>query len=64
MPFRRKKMKLNAPKQVTWIIALILGLIGILANLTAIPIFTPVIGLWLVALAWALLLIATVTRGL
>ena len=57
-------MKFSAPKQITWIIALILGVVGILANLTSIPVITPAIGFWLVVAAWALLLIATITRGL
>ena len=56
-------MKLSAPKQITWIIALILGVVGILANLMDIPAITPEIGLWLVAAGWALLLIATSTHG-
>ena len=55
-------MNLNAPTQVAWIIALILGIVGILANLTAIPVITPTIGFWLVVAGWALLLIATVLR--
>jgi predicted membrane channel-forming protein YqfA (hemolysin III family) len=57
-------MKLSAPKQVTWIIALILGVVGILANLTSIPVITPAIGLWLLVAGWVLLLIATITHGL
>jgi hypothetical protein len=57
-------MKFSGPKQITWIIALILGVVGILANLTTIPVVTATIGFWLVVAAWALLLIATVTRGL
>jgi len=57
-------MKLSAPRQVTWIIALILGIVGILANLTTIPVVTATIGFWLVVAAWALLLIAAITRGL
>jgi len=57
-------MKLSAPMQITWIIALILGVVGILANLTAIPVITPAIGFWLVVVGWALLLIASITRGL
>jgi uncharacterized membrane protein HdeD (DUF308 family) len=57
-------MKLSAPKQITWIIALILGVVGILANLASIPVITPAIGLWLVVVGWLLLLVATVTRGL
>ena len=57
-------MKYSAPKQITWIIALILGLVGILANLVAIPVITPVIGFWLLAVGWALMIIATITKGL
>ena len=57
-------MKYSAPKQITWIVALILGLVGIVANLTTIPVITPAIGFWLLAAAWALMLIATVTKGL
>lgn len=60
------KMSLSAPKQTTWIIALILGVVGILATLAlvAIPVITPAIAFWLVVAGWALLLIATVTPGL
>jgi hypothetical protein len=58
------KLKINAPKQITWIVALILGVVGILANLTSIPVITAEIGFWLVAGGWVLLLIATVARGL
>jgi hypothetical protein len=57
-------MKFSAPKQITWIIALILGVVGILANLTKFPVVTPVIGFWLLVAAWALMLIATITKGL
>jgi hypothetical protein len=57
-------MKLNAPKQITWIIALILGVVGILATLVTLPVITPALGFWLVVVGLALLLIATITRGL
>ena len=57
-------MRLSAPKQITWIIALILGVVGILANLASIPVITPALGFWLVVVGLALLLIATITRGL
>jgi len=56
-------MRLNAPKQVVWIIALILGIVGVLATLTTLPVVTPVLGFWLLVAGWALLLIATVLRG-
>jgi uncharacterized membrane protein HdeD (DUF308 family) len=55
---------LSAPRQITWIIALILGVVGILANLASIPVITPALGFWLVVVGWALLLIAAITRGL
>jgi uncharacterized membrane protein HdeD (DUF308 family) len=57
-------MKYSAPKQITWIIGLILGIVGILANLVALPVITPVIGFWLLAVGWALMIIATITKGL
>ena len=57
-------MKLSAPKQITWIIALILGVAGLLVYLAHISGINPVIGFWLVVVGWALLLIATITRGL
>lgn len=57
-------MKLSAPRQVTWIIALILGLVGIFANQGILSIVTPVLGFWLLVAGWALLLIAALTKGL
>ena len=57
-------MRYSAPKQITWIVALILGVVGILANLASLPVITPVIGLWLLVVGWLLLLIATITHGL
>jgi hypothetical protein len=57
-------MRLGAPKQITWIIALILGVAGILAVLVTLPVITPALGFWLVVVGWVLLLIAAITRGL
>ena len=53
----------TAPKQITWIIALILGITGILGTLAVIPVISG-IAFWLVVAGWALLLIATVTHEL
>jgi len=64
IPLRREQMRLSSPRQITWIIALILGVVGILANLASIPVITPALGFWLVVVAWALLLIASVASGL
>jgi protein-S-isoprenylcysteine O-methyltransferase Ste14 len=57
-------MNFSAPRQVTWVIALILGIVGILATLTPIPVITSATGFWLVVAAWVLLLLASITRGL
>jgi len=56
-------MRLNAPKQVTWIIALILGILGILGVLVTIPVVTD-LAFWLVVLGLALMLLATLLEGL
>ena len=57
-------MRYSAPKQITWIVALILGVVGILANLASIPVITPVIGFWLLVVGWALMIIATITLSI
>ena len=56
-------MKLSAPKQITWIIALLLGILGILGGLDVIPAIAGY-AIWLVAAALVLLLVATTTKGL
>jgi hypothetical protein len=56
-------MKLNAPKKNVWLIALILGVIGIISALVTIP-FLSTIAIWLVAIAWLLLILATYLKGL
>jgi hypothetical protein len=57
-------MKLSVPRQITWIIALLLGVVGILATLVTLPVITAALGFWLVVAGLALLLIATITHGL
>ena len=56
-------LKLSAPSQIVWIIALILGVVGILATLAVIPPISA-FAFWLVAAGWALMLIATMMRGM
>jgi len=56
-------MKLNAPKQVTWWIALIVGAAGIAARLVPIPVLSG-FAFWLVAAAFVLLILATLLRDL
>jgi hypothetical protein len=55
-------MRLNAPTKIVWIIALILGLLGILGALTDIPIVSEY-NFWFVVVGWLLLIIATVAKG-
>ena len=56
-------MSLSAPKQIIWIIAVILGVLGILGYFIAIPFFSAN-GFWLVSAAFALLAISTIVKGL
>lgn len=56
-------MKLNAPKQITWIIALVLGVVGIVGYLVTIPVLS-VAAFWIVLAALVLMLLATLIEGL
>jgi len=56
-------MKLNAPKTITWWIAVVLGVLGILGNFVAIPVASEY-AFWLVAIAFVLLALATALTGL
>ena len=56
-------MKLSAPKQITWIIAVVLGVLGLLGSFVALPIVGGS-SFWLVFLGFALLAIATLVDGL
>jgi hypothetical protein len=56
-------VKLSAPKQLTWWIALVVGVIGILANLVTIPVLSG-LAFWLVVVAFALLVVATFIKDL
>lgn len=56
-------MKLSAPRVITWWIAVILGVLGILLHLGLFTVsaLTPYI-FWMVALAFVILAIATLIR--
>jgi len=56
-------LKLSAPSQIVWIIALILGIVGILGAMGIVVAIAPY-GFWLVVAGWALLVIATIMRGM
>ena len=59
-------MNLSAPKMVTWVIALIVGVVGILIQVGSLSIVAVPFGLgfWLVVVAFVLLLVATLFKGL
>ncbi len=56
-------MRLSAPKEVVWIIAVILGVLGILGTYIAIPIASAHTFL-LVAVGFVILALATLLKGL
>ena len=57
-------MQLSSPKMITWVIALIIGVIGILANLVALPVVTAAFGFWLLVIAFLLLLVGSAVKGI
>ena len=59
-------MHLSAPKQITWLIALIVGVIGIVIQIMGLTLIAVPFGLgfWLVVAAFVLLLVATMVEGL
>jgi hypothetical protein len=60
---REAHMKLSAPKRITWWIAVVVGVVGILSSLLSIPALVG-FAFWLVAIGFALLAIATAVEGL
>lgn len=56
-------MKLSAPNQTLWLIAVILGVLGILAFLGVIPPLATY-AFWLVTIAFVLLLLGTLLKGI
>jgi hypothetical protein len=56
-------MKLTAPKTITFWIAVILGVLGFLGKLVAIP-FVSTYAFWLVFVAFLLLAVALLVKGL
>jgi hypothetical protein len=59
---RRIEMKLSAPKNITWLIAVILGVLGLLGNFVDFGISG--FSFWLVFLGFAILAVATFIEGL
>ena len=53
-------MKLSAPKNVTWWVAVVLGVLGFLGNFMAFG----AISFWLLFLGFAILAVATMVEGI
>jgi membrane protein YdbS with pleckstrin-like domain len=60
---RRMQMKLTPPKAVTFWIAVVLGLLAFLGTLIAIP-FISANAFWVMFVAWALLVLGLLVKGL
>jgi uncharacterized membrane protein len=57
-------MKLSSPKRVTWWIAFVLAILGLLIHFGILKGIAGDIGFFLVLIAYALLAVATMVRGL
>lgn len=58
-------MRLSPPRQINWSIAVLFGLIGILLHQGIIPVETyPELDFWLMTIAFLVLAIATLFKGL
>jgi hypothetical protein len=56
-------LRLSKPKQVLWVVSLVLGLLGLVGYLGVVPAFAP-LSFWLMSVAWVLLLLGTAVRGM
>lgn len=61
---RNAVMQLSSPKMITWVIALILGVLGLLASLVTLPLITATVGFWLLVIAWLLLIVGSAVKGI
>ncbi len=56
-------MRLNAPTQLVWVIALVLGVLAFIGMLVSIP-FVSANAFWVLFVGWLLLVLATLLKGL
>ncbi len=54
---------MNAPRKVTYLIALIIGVLGIVASFISIP-FVSAYAFWFVVVGYVVLLVACLIKGL
>jgi hypothetical protein len=63
IPKGEKIMKLTPPKTLTFWIAVLLGILGFIGKLVTIPVVSP-FAFWLVFLAFVLLVLGLLVKGL
>jgi hypothetical protein len=56
-------MKLSEPKVITFLIAVALGVLGLLAALVEIPVLSP-IAIWLIVLGFFILVLGNLVKGI
>ena len=56
-------MKISSPKKTTWLVAAVLGALGLIGALVTIPVLTG-LSVWLALIGLALLLVACYTNNL
>jgi hypothetical protein len=56
-------LKLSAPKQVTFWVAVVIGLIGLIAGIVPIPVVSP-FAFWVVVLGFVILALGNLLEGL
>lgn len=57
-------MKLSAPKNITWIIAVILAVVALIAMITPISFISHTVAFWLLFVGFVLLAVANYVKGL
>ena len=55
-------MRLNAPKQIVWIVAVVLAVIGLIGKFTAVA-FISANAFWLVTVGFVILAASTLLKG-
>ncbi len=55
-------MRLNAPKKLVWFISLFLGILGVLFSFISVNIISDY-SIWMLIVAWVLLVLATALKG-
>jgi hypothetical protein len=55
-------MRLSAPKKTTWWVAVVIGVVGVVANLVTIPVISG-FAFWLVVIGFVLLALGTYLKG-